>query len=150
MHRNIKQEVPALNNMDILEKCRAAVLELRALDDQLTRCLPSGRPDGIKVPQYDAHLPGTNNQTAASLQLYEGLMAQRESRALKLSHLSKAAWGCIKAAGQPRAMVILSNYYQLGMTDAEIAQAQGVTRETISRLRRRALNSLNTLSAIKD
>ena len=138
-----------MTHKDILESCRAAVLELRDLEEQLTRCLPTGAPSSVKAQQYDAPPPGTNDPTAAALQLYEGLMAQRDALALQVSRHSKAAWNCIKAARQPRDMVILSNYYLLGMTDAEIAHAQDLARETICRLRRSALAALDA-PTIKD
>lgn len=67
---------------EILTGCRAAVLELRVLEEQLARCLPTGTPSGVKVQRYDAPLPGTNDPTAAALQLYDGLMAQRDALAL--------------------------------------------------------------------
>lgn len=138
-----------MTHKDILYSCRAAVLELRVLEEQLALCLPTGTPSGVKAQQYDEPLPGTNDPTAAALQLYDGLMAKRDALALQVSRHSKAAWNCIKTARQSRDMVILSNYYLLGMTDAEIAHTQFLTRETVCRLRRSALAALDA-PTIKD
>ena len=138
-----------MTHKDILDRCRASVLELRVLEEHLARCLPTGTPSGVKAQQYDAHPRGTNDPTAAALQLYDGLMAQRDALALQVSRHSKDAWNCIKAARQSRDMIILSNYYLLGMTDAEIGHAQNLARETICRLRRSALAALDA-PTIKD
>ena len=127
---------------EILISCRDAVLELRKLDAQLARCLPTGQPPGVKAQQYDAAPPGTNDPTSAAIQLYEGLMAQRDELALQVSRISKTAWNILRSVKDVRSLVILNNYYLLGMTDQEIAQAQELTRVYITQLRHAALESL--------
>ena len=127
---------------EILTSCRDAVLELRKLDAQLTRCLPTGQPTGVKAQQYNADPPGTNDPTAAAIQLYEGLMSQRDELALQVSRISKTAWNILRDVKNVRSLVILNNYYLLGMTDQEIAQAQELTRVYITQLRHAALESL--------
>ena len=134
---------------EILTGCRAAVLELRDLEEQLTRCLPTGTPSSVKAQQYDAPPPGTNDPTAAALQLYEGIMAQRDELALQVSRISKTAWDILRTIKEPRSLVILNNYYLLGMTDHDIALAQELARETVCRLRHEALAALDA-PAIKD
>lgn len=127
---------------EILTSCRDAVLELRKLDAQLARCLPTGQPTGVKAQQYNADPPGTNDPTAAAIQLYEGLMAQRDELALQVSRISKTAWNILRTIKEPRSLVILNNYYLLGMTDHDIALAQELARETVCRLRHEALDAL--------
>ena len=127
---------------EILTSCRDAVLELRKLNEQLARCLPTGEPSGVNAQQYDADPPGTNDPTAAAIQLYEGLMAQRDELALQVSRISKTAWNILRTIKEPRSLVILNNYYLLGLTDQEIAQAQKLTRVYITQLRHAALESL--------
>ena len=127
---------------EILTSCREAVLELRKLDAQLARCLPTGQPPGVKAQQYNADPPGTNDPTAAAIQLYDGLMAQRDELALQVSRISKTAWNILRTIKEPRSLVILNNYYLLGMTDQEIAQAQELVRETVCRQRHEALAAL--------
>lgn len=127
---------------EILQNCRAAVLELRKLDDQLARCLPTGQPSGVKAQQYDAEPPGSNDPTAAAIQLYDGLMAQRDELALQVSSISKTAWDILRSVKDVRSLVILNNYYLLGMTDHVIALAQELARETVCRLRHEALAAL--------
>lgn len=131
-----------LTAKEILTSCRAAVLELHKLDDQLARCLPTGRPSGVKAQQYDALPPGTNEPTAAAIQLYEGLKAQEQEKAAEVARLTKKVWPIIMAAHTPRAMVILNNYYILGMSDQEIARQQRLSREHICRERHEALKNL--------
>ncbi len=128
---------------EILTSCRAAVLDLRKLDDQLVRCLPTGRPSGVKAQQYNADPPGTNDPTAAAIQLYEGLMAQRDELALQVSRISKTACNILRSVKDVRSLVILNNYYLLGLTDHEIALAQEMSREHICRLRHEALAALD-------
>lgn len=127
---------------EILTSCRDAVLELRKLDAQLARCLPTGQPPGVKAQQYNTDPPGTNDPTAAAIQLYEGLMAQRDELALQVSRISKTAWNILRTIKEPRSLVILNNYYLLGMTDHDIALAQELARETVCRLRHEALAAL--------
>ena len=128
---------------EILQTCRDAVLDLRKLDDQLSRCLPTGQPSGVRAQQYDATPPGTNDPTAAAIQLYEGLMAQRDELALQVSRISKTAWNTLRTIKNARSLVILNSYYLLGMTDQEIAHLQYLTREHICRLRHEALGYLD-------
>lgn len=124
---------------EILTSCRDAVLELRKLDDQLARCLPTGQPSGVKAQQYDADPPGTNDPTSAAIQLYEGLMAKRDELALQVSRISKTAWNILRTVRDARLLAILSSYYLLGMTDHDIALVQEMSRERICRLRHEAL-----------
>lgn len=127
---------------EILTSCRDAVLELRKLDDQLSRCLPTGKPSGVKAQQYDAAPPGTNDPTAAAIQLYDGLMAQRAALAQDVARINKTAWRIISAQKDVRTLAILSGYYMLGQTDQEIAQVQGLSREHVNRLRHEAVDAL--------
>ena len=127
---------------EILTSCRDAVLELRKLDDQLARCLPTGQPSAVKAQQYDADPPGTNDPTAAAIQLYEGLMAQREALAQDVARISKTAWRIISTQKDVRTLAILSGYYMLGQTDQEIAHVQGLSREHVNRLRHEAVDAL--------
>lgn len=127
---------------DLLQSCREAVLELRKLDDQLARALPTGQPSTVKAQQYDAHPPGTNDPTAAAIQLYEGLMAQRDDLALQVSLISKTAWRIINTQKDVRTLAILNGYYLLGQTDQEIALIQGLSRERINQLRHAACESM--------
>lgn len=127
---------------EILTSCRDAVLELRKLDAQLARCLPTGEPSGVNAQQYDADPPGTNDPTSAAIQLYEGLMAQRDELVVTVSRISKTAWSILRTVTNPRSLVILNNYYLLGLTDQEIAQAQELSREHVCRLRHETLAAL--------
>ena len=129
---------------DLRQSCRAAVLELRQLEDQLQRCLPTGKPSGVKAQQYDAPPPGTNDPTAAALQLYEGLVAQRKDLALQVSLIGATAWRIISTQKNVRAMAILNGYYLLGQTDQEIARQQNLSREHVCRLRHEALDALDS------
>lgn len=123
---------------EILITCRDSVLHLRKLDEQLQLCLPTE----IKVQQYDAAPPGTNDPTAAAIQLYDGLLAQRDELARQLSQLMERAWHILHAVRDARLLAILSNYYLQGQTDQEIARAQHLTRVYITQLRRAALAAL--------
>lgn len=127
---------------EILTSCRATVLDLRKLDDQLARALPTGQPSGVKAQQYDADPPGTNDPTAAAIQLYEGLMAKRDDLALQVARISKTAWNILSTMDDMRALAILNGYYLLGQTDQEIAQVQGLTRVYITQLRNAAIKGL--------
>ena len=127
---------------EILNSCRDAVLELKKLDTQLARCLPTGQPAGVKVQQYDADPPGTNDPTAAAIQLYEGLMQRRDSLAQSIASISKAAWSIINTQKDARILAILNGYYLLGQTDQEIAHIQGLTRVYITQMRNAAIKTL--------
>lgn len=132
-----------MTSKEILTSCRDAVLELRKLDAQLARCLPTGQPSGVNAQQYDADPPGTNDPTSAAIQLYEGLMAQRDELALQVSRISKTAWNILRTVRDARLLAILNSYYLLGMTDQEIAQVQGLTRVYINQLRHAAVDKLD-------
>lgn len=127
---------------EILTSCRNAVLELHQISNQLARCLPTGQPSRVKAQRYDADPPGTNDPTAAALQLYDGLKVQEAEKAAEVARLTKAVWPIIMAANTPRDMVILNHYYIMGMNDQEIARQQRLSREHITRERHEALKYL--------
>lgn len=127
---------------ETLTSCREAVLELRSLEAQLARCLPTGSPPGVKAQQYDPH-PRGNSPTAAAIQLYEGLLLRREELAAQVESVSLRAMNLLmQQVTSPRALVILSDYYRLGLTDQEIARRQELSREHVCAIRRQAFDAL--------
>lgn len=127
---------------ELLANCRNQVLTLRQLDVQLEHCLSAGAPAGVKVQRYDADPRGTNDPTAAAIQLYDGLMEHRETMQQHLAQISGRAWTTISTVKDVRTLAILNGYYLQGQTDQEIAQVQGLSREHVNRLRHEALKSL--------
>ncbi|MBQ8556182.1 MAG: hypothetical protein IJ438_09980 [Clostridia bacterium] len=125
-----------------LKRCRNYALEIRALEQQLQRCLPTGKPARVRTQQYDADPPGTNDPTAAALQLYEGLLKQRDELQEAFKPLYQRCFDDITQLKDPRASVILCRYYLMGETDYEISLNQELCRSQICELRRRALKLL--------
>lgn len=134
-----------MDGKEILVRCRNAALELRELEKQMQRVLPTGRPKGISTQQYRADPNGTNNPTAAELQLYDGLHAQHAQKIGEWEAIAEEARRIIAEAasfGKIRDIVILTDYYILGRSDQEIADGQGITREHACRERKRAFEKI--------
>lgn len=127
---------------EILENCRATALELEKLDDQLGHVLPTGKPPGVKVQQYDATPHGTNDPTTAAIQLYDGLIEQRAKLYDQYCRQVKSAKQIILSVQRSRLSIILLRYYIEGQTDQEIADDLELSREYVNKLRNGALNDL--------
>lgn len=134
-----------MDTKEILVLCRSTVLEMRDLEKQMQRVLPTGRPKGIQAQQYRADPHGTNHPTSAELQLYDGLRAQYEQKRGEWESIADAARRAITESvtiWKPRDIVILTDYYILGRSDQDIAQVQGITREHACRERKRAFDKI--------
>lgn len=127
-----------MTNREVLERCRALILEINDIQRQLLRAMPTGAPSGVKAQQYKSEPGGTNDPHSACMQLCDGLEQRLETKRLEWEETRQHAWRIIKWAVDiltPRDMVILDHYYILGQTDEKIAGSQGLTRETVNRIR---------------
>lgn len=131
--------------MDILRRCREAVREHRQLETLLQRCLPDGIPPGVRVQQYTAGPPGTNVPDAASSQLCDGLHERLAALDAECARLTAQAREILRPVERPLKLMILTRYYLCGGTDQEIAAAQALTREHVTRLRLETLREMQIL-----
>lgn len=134
-----------MDGKEILVHCRNAALELRELEKQMQRVLPTGRPKGVSTQSYRADPHGTNNPTSAELQLYDGLHAQYDKKNGEWKTIAEEARRIIAEAacfGKLRDIVILTDYYIIGLSDQEISDRQGITREHACRERKRAFEKI--------
>lgn len=134
-----------MTTQEALLRCRSLVQEERRLSFQLEHCLPAGGPQGVRSQQYSAMPPGTNDPTAAALQLQDGLLARREELLRQIAALTALALTTLQGLPDARDRVLLTGYYLLGQTDQEIALAQQLSREHICRLRHEAFGAIKDL-----
>lgn len=132
-----------MTDVEFLKAYRNARQELSVIERQLALSGTSGRPLGIISRSSDGMPRGTNDATAAAIQRMDGLAQLAESMRSRLLEmdvrfgvLAEAAWGF-------RERCILQQYYQLGQTDAQVAECLGVSVRHANRLRSCLLRRLD-------
>lgn len=109
-----------MTNAEALRKYRSLHMELCALEIQIQQTERSGCPRGISLQRFDA-LRGTNDPTAATMQLLDGL----EALSLRLQQERDALMPQIKnlfdSITDFKLLVIIQRYYLFAETDEQIA-----------------------------
>ncbi len=127
---------------EMLENYRETLLQLDELESQLAHTGTDGRPAGCRTRAMDAIGHGTNNPTAAALQLAEGLEALSSRKREDLSRMSMPLCELLSQITDHRTYMVIQRYYLMAETDASIAAAMSITRERVNQIRRRFLRSL--------
>lgn len=124
-----------------LEYYRSIVQEINSLEIAAARCQCDGAPSEIHSLHIE-RTPTTNNRSAASLQLYEGLTAQIKEKRSQLEKMDNRFWSIVHAAPNPQTTMIMAHYYGMGEQDNVIASIVGYTREHVNRLRNEYIKQL--------
>lgn len=132
-----------MTDVEILQDCRMATLEERALSKQIDRlaliCGPRGIGSQALEPAGDRK---TNNATAGQLQQLEGLIEKlTRKRDENLSIIQKAE-AVIDRIRDRKDRVVIRYYYVEGQSEYEIAEEMDMSRTWVSQRRNLVLDAL--------
>lgn len=132
-----------MTDVEILQDCRMATLEERALSKQIDRlaliCGPRGIGSQALEPAGDRK---TNNATAGQLQQLEGLIEKlTRKRDENLSIIQKAE-SVIDRIRDRKDRVVIRYYYIEGQSEYEIADEMDMSRTWVSQRRNLVLDAL--------
>lgn len=139
-----------MTDVEILQECRLATMEERALSRQIDRLAMMGAPKGIGsqaiVPAADRK---TNNATAGQLQKLEGLIEKLIRKRDENLNIIERAEMIIDRLDSRRDRVIIRCYYVEGESEYEIAREMDKSRQWVNQCRNRALDELAMPKKIK-
>lgn len=129
-----------------LKTYRSAKQELAVVERQLALSGTTGQPAGMIGVKEAGMSRGTNNATAAAIQRMDGLVEQADAIRRRLAEMDLRFSALMAAAWGYRERCILRQYYQLGQTDAQVAECLGVSVRHANRLRSDLLRRLDGLN----
>lgn len=132
--------------IQFLKQYRDTRLELTVMERHLEQCGITGRPAGYVAMRTDGMPRGTNDRVSAALQAQDGLEAAVSELRSQLDAMEPRFSRMMSAARNYRERCILRQYYQLGHTDAQIADCLGVSVRHANRLRSDMLEHFNNTS----
>ena len=129
-----------MTDVEILEECRLATIEERALSRQIERLVNIGAPRGIGSQAIEpAGDRRTNNATAGQLQKMEGLIEKLiEKRDENLSIIERAEMIIGRIACR-KDRVIIRCYYVEGESEYQIAKDMDMSRQWVNQRRTKML-----------
>lgn len=132
-----------MTDIEMLQECRLATMEERALSRQIERLAMIGGPQGIGSqairPAGDRR---TNNATAKQLQQLEGLiMKLNEKRDEDLTIIQKAE-SVIERIINRRDRLVIRYYYVEGQSEYEIADEMDMSRQWVNKRRNQIMDEL--------
>lgn len=132
-----------MTNAAFLKAYRDLHQELAVMERHLAMCGTTGCPTGVRSSRYDALPRGTNNGTAAAIQHQEGVEAAVQQLRDNLADMDTTFQALLPRARNYRDRCILRQYYQLGQTDAQVAECLCVSVRHANRLRSELLTHLD-------
>lgn len=130
-----------MTKKELLNTYRSKVIELEELRHQLNRVGTDGRPCGCRNVQTDRVAAGTNDPTAAAMQLADGLEEMLQRKEKEKQALDKLVDELLRGIRDFRTYIVIQQYYVLAWTDEQVARALAVSRARVSQLRRQYLES---------
>jgi len=132
-----------MTDVEILQDCRMATLEERALSRQIDRlaliCGPRGIGSQALEPAGDRK---TNNATAGQLQQLEGLIEKLTRKRDENLTIIQKAETVIDRIRDRKDRVVIRYYYVEGQSEYEIAEEMDMSRTWVSQRRNLVLDAL--------
>ena len=132
-----------MSDVEILQECRMATLEERALSRQIDRlaliCGPKGIGSQALEPAGDRK---TNNATAGQLQQLEGLIEKLTRKRDENLSIIQNAEAVIDRIRDRKDRVVIRYYYVEGQSEYEIAEEMDKSRTWVSQRRNLVLDAL--------
>ena len=132
-----------MSDVEILQECRMATLEERALSRQIDRlaliCGPRGIGSQALEPAGDRR---TNNATAGQLQQLEGLIEKLTRKRDENLSIIQNAEAVIDRIRDRKDRVVIRYYYIEGQSEYEIAEEMDKSRTWVSQRRNMVLDAL--------
>ncbi|MBQ8654389.1 MAG: hypothetical protein IJ507_05560 [Clostridia bacterium] len=123
-----------MTNARMLKDYRMHVLELQEVQEHIRQTERMLNPRGLQAHRADT-VRGTNDPTAATMQLLDGLEALEERIRQEMSQLQPRIDAMLAQVMDFRLLVILRQYYLCGSTDAEIAAVLNLSDRYVCKLR---------------
>lgn len=137
-----------MNNATFLKQYRETIQELRVMERQLALSGTTGRPAGARAMRYDSMPYGTNDATSAAIQQQDGLEAAVRALHAELADMEIRFNTLVTRARNYRERYILRQYYQLCLTDSQIAEYLDISTRHANRLRTELLAHLDNTSTM--
>ena len=132
-----------MTDVEILQECRLATMEERALSRQIERLAMMGAPKGIGSQAIEpAADRKTNNATAGQLQKLEGLIEKLIRKRDENLNIIERAEMIIERIAERRDRVIIRCYYVEGESEYEIANEMDKSRQWVNQCRNRVMDEL--------
>ena len=132
-----------MTDVEVLQECRLATMEERALSRQIDRlaliCGPKGIGSQAIEPAGDRK---TNNATAGQLQQLEGLIERLMRKRDENISIIQRAESVIDRIRERRDRVVIRCYYVEGQSEYEIADEMDMSRNWVNNRRNTVLNAL--------
>ena len=139
-----------MTDVEILQECRLATMEERALSRQIDRLAMMGAPKGIGSQAIEAAADRkTNNATAGQLQKLEGLIEKLIRKRDENLNIIERAEMIIERLDSRRDRVVIRCYYVEGESEYEIARDMDKSRQWVNQCRNRVLDELVMPKKIK-
>lgn len=124
-----------MTKKELLTAYREATIELEELRRQLKRIGNDGRPAGVRAMQTDQIARGTNDPTAAAIQLADGLEALLRRKETEQQKLLDEVHKLLNSIKDFRTYMVIHHYYVLARTDEKIARAMAMSKSRIHQIR---------------
>ena len=132
-----------MTDAEILQECRLATMEERALSRQIDRLAMMGGPRGIGSQAIEpAGDRKTNNATAGQLQKLEGLIERLIRKRDENISIIQSAETVIDRIRDRKDRVVIRYYYVEGQSEYEIAEEMDMSRTWVSQRRNLVLDAL--------
>ena len=132
-----------MTDVEILQECRLATMEERAISRQIDRlvliCGPRDVGSQALEPAGDRK---TNNATAGQLQKLEGLIERLTRKRNENLSIINRAEGIIDRIRERRDRVIIRCYYVEGQSEYEIADEMDKSRQWVNKRRNLIMDEL--------
>ena len=124
-----------MTKKELLTAYLEATIELEELRRQLKRIGNDGRPAGVRAMQTDQIARGTNDPTAAAIQLADGLEALLRRKETEQQKLLDEVHKLLNSIKDFRTYMVIHHYYVLARTDEEVARAMAMSKSRIHQIR---------------
>jgi len=132
-----------MTDVEILQECKMATMEERAISRQITRLLQIGGPKGIGSQALEpAGDRKTNNATAGQLQQLDGLIQKLNEKREESLYIVQRAEEIIERIRERKNRVIIRCYYVEGESDYEIAREMDMSPQWVQQQRNKTLDKL--------
>ena len=134
-----------MTDVEILQECKMATMEERAIARQIERLMQIGGPKGIGSqalkPAGDRK---TNNASAGQLQQLDGLIQKLNEKREESLYIVQRAETIIDRIRERKNRVIIRCYYVEGESDYEIAREIDMSPQWVQQQRNKTLDQLMT------
>lgn len=132
-----------MTDVEILQECRMATMEEKALSKQIDRLALIGGPRGVGSQAMEpAGDRKTNNASAGQLQKLEGLIEKLIRKRDENLSIIQQAEGVIDRILDRKDRVVIRYYYVEGQSEYEIAEEMDMSRTWVSQRRNMVLDAL--------